>query len=1070
MKEAEQFRHSKISVSHVPKYLERPRLLEQIHLAGDRSATWIEAPPGSGKTTLAFNYLDHSKNAHIWYQVDSSDHDIASFFYWLGLAIQQAVPENDKSLPLFTAEYSFGLETFGRNFFDEIYSRLQAPFTLVFDNFQLLRPDSPVHDVMTRAIKSLPAGGNLLILSREKPPQQYSRLITNRHLSNIGWDQLRLQEDELEPLLAVLDEADVDPDKQQQLMDMSDGWISGVILILLSQKLKIGHKNLPKTAGSETLFDYFANEVMAAQSDETKRFLRALALLPQFDIEMAADLTANKNAEDIINFLFARNYFLNRLSGNKPRYEFHPLFRGYLLSPASSYYSEKDWCNVKLIAADILERDLCFGRAIELRAQAGDIPNAVRVLCEQAMKLMMQGRYETIRQWIHYFPEQATNQVPWLNYWKGISLLAINPFEALSILEQCYPHFKQQSDVKGMYLCWCAIVDAYSFAWSDFTPANKWVEELEWLGQEYPDYPSADIAVKIVFSAVTLLMWCRPEDPSLEQWLHKALVVQENIPVNDMTIFGLTNVAHLLVLLGRINEARLLHESMEKRIDLKYTSPAVLILNMALRAVLGAFGVQQYRDVHAIIEHTSEKAHASGIHVFTSVVYGMDIYFSVQSGDVALARKRLQQIEQLINPKCQADYSHFYYLTGLVAQAEGDFIEAEKAFRTAVVISDRCSIMLPSTMNRSGLALANIELGKYDEAGACIGEIRQAGEQCNSIAMTCFADGLQAYAMLKQGETTQAEDLLRIMLPRMCEFGFNICTAINARCFARLAACAYRAGIETKYVDKIIKQFGITPFDEQDRVETWPWPCRVQLFGGYRIELQGEEVGSAGKTAKKPKELLLALLTAPHQILSVYHVADLLWPDADGDSASTSLKTTVHRLRKLLADDHYIKVHDGQVQLDSSRLFCDAVEFDKVIVRLNKANDQSQHELEKMISLYQGELADGCDDCYWLHNARERYRNQFINAIGRLGELKHKSGTTSQAIEIYQKGLNVDSLAEDLYAGLMACYLSTGNASQGLKVYALCRDNLKSRLAITPADSTQKIARQLDALASTTRG
>ena len=64
----------------------RQRLFRLLDHSRAHPITWITGPPGSGKTTLVTSYLDPRKLPSLWYQLDEGDADIASFFYYLGLA------------------------------------------------------------------------------------------------------------------------------------------------------------------------------------------------------------------------------------------------------------------------------------------------------------------------------------------------------------------------------------------------------------------------------------------------------------------------------------------------------------------------------------------------------------------------------------------------------------------------------------------------------------------------------------------------------------------------------------------------------------------------------------------------------------------------------------------------------------------------------------------------------------------------------------------------------------------------------------------------------------------------
>src|SRR5215813_7905535 len=134
--------------------LARPRLFRLLDQAARRPVTWVWAVPGAGKTTMVASYLAARRKRALWYQIDAGDADAATFFYYLG----SAAPKRGRPLPLLTAEYRQGLAVFTRRFFRELYSRLPAPFTLVFDNYQDVPADPQLHDVIAEAIAEIPEG------------------------------------------------------------------------------------------------------------------------------------------------------------------------------------------------------------------------------------------------------------------------------------------------------------------------------------------------------------------------------------------------------------------------------------------------------------------------------------------------------------------------------------------------------------------------------------------------------------------------------------------------------------------------------------------------------------------------------------------------------------------------------------------------------------------------------------------------------------------------------------------------------------------------------------------------
>ena len=92
---------------------------------------------------------------------------------------------------------------------------------------------------------------------------------------------------------------------------------------------------------------------------------------------------------------------------------------------------------------------------------------------------------------------------------------------------------------------------------------------------------------------------------------------------------------------------------------------------------------------------------------------------------------------------------------------------------------------------------------------------------------------------------------------------------------------------------------------------------------------------------------------------------------------------------------------------------------------------------------------------------RERLRNKFLRNVRRLGLYWEQFGELDKAVDCYQKGLEVDDLAEEFYQYLMKCYQQMGKRAEALAVYKRCYQILSSVLGIEPSPETEAIKRAL---------
>jgi len=111
-------------------------LFQRLDRTSDAALTWLCGPPGAGKSTLVSSYLETRAIRSLWYQVDDSDADIATLFYYLG----RAAPPRRRSLPLLTPGFRPHLATFARRFFRELFGRFTSPFAIFSTTTRNCRP------------------------------------------------------------------------------------------------------------------------------------------------------------------------------------------------------------------------------------------------------------------------------------------------------------------------------------------------------------------------------------------------------------------------------------------------------------------------------------------------------------------------------------------------------------------------------------------------------------------------------------------------------------------------------------------------------------------------------------------------------------------------------------------------------------------------------------------------------------------------------------------------------------------------------------------------------------------
>jgi DNA-binding SARP family transcriptional activator len=285
---------------------------------------------------------------------------------------------------------------------------------------------------------------------------------------------------------------------------------------------------------------------------------------------------------------------------------------------------------------------------------------------------------------------------------------------------------------------------------------------------------------------------------------------------------------------------------------------------------------------------------------------------------------------------------------------------------------------------------------------------------------------------------------------------------------ARLCVLALDNGIEVDFVRSLIESRNIAP--PANAPELWPWAIRVHAFGGFSVERRGEPLTFEGKTQKKPMELLRALIALGGRGVAKQKLFDLLWPDADAAAAASALDVVISRLRKLLGEPGAIRIDEGKVGLDAERVWLDVWAFDSDVEALQGAL-QLQDGLaeatvidsigQRLLARYVGPFLGSEDPQRWSLAARDRWQNRFRRSLADAGRYWEQRGEWPRAIALYERALEEDSLAEDLYRRLMRGHLARGEPADAARVYRRCRDMLSVQLGIPPSADTEALFKSI---------
>jgi LuxR family maltose regulon positive regulatory protein len=1055
----------KISRPKVSGVTPRQRLFRLLDAGKKKPIIWINGPAGAGKTTLAASWMDARKLPCLWYQVDEGDGDIASFFYYMGLAAKKAMPRYRKPLPLLTPEYLQGVPTFTRRYFEELFKRLKAPFTVVLDNFQ----DGPAiafREMMGNALETVPEGITVLILSRVEPPAQLARLRANNKMALLGWNELRFTLEECRAFLKTKNREALHTKTIQRLHDETEGWAAGLVLMTEVAGSRDKHYSLISELSQKAVFNYFAHEIFDKMDGETRDFLLKTSFFSSMTASAAERLTGNAAARDILGSLTRAHYFTDWLLTPDPIYQYHPLFRDFLRAYARNVFSREELTQIWGRTAAILKTEGRAEDAAALFADAGDWQGLAAIISEYAPALLAQGRHKSLREWIESIPQEIVETAPWLSYWLGMCIMPSDPAESRGHLQKAFERFNSGSESAGVFLSWAGIADTFIYELGDFSPADRWISEIEILLRQYPKFPSPEIEARVAYAVFCLVMFRQPQHPALPLWEEKVRAIA----------FGTTNIqmriligAHLMLYYtwwtGEQAKAELVIDTIGPAVDPAKIDPLTQIVWRAFEAAHYWMTANDEACLSSV-KKGLQTARTSGIHIWDFVLLAQATWAITGNGRESIAN-HLRSMKFVTATNRRIDIFYYHYLLGWEALCLGNLVRAEGHMKTAVNMVKETGIAAPFgvAFTLMGLAEVLVESGKYDKAEEHLAAARSLGGGMKSRTVEYQYSWVHALLCLRRDDDEAALDDIRRHLVVSREAGILNHPCWRASIMSRLYAKALESGIEADHVRLLIRKHKLAP-ETPLEIESWPYPIRIYALGSFRLLRDDEPIEFSGKGQQKPLTMLKALIAFGGREVSEERLIDLLWPDAEGDLGHKSFEVTLLRLRRLLCKEGAVQLKGGALSLDPRYCWIDVWALEDIIGRTREtwseagaagATPETVRLWEKAIEMYKGHFLESDSQQPWTAGMRERMRSGVLRIIAVMGRQYESEARWEQAAECYQKGIETDDLAEEFYRSLMGCFDRLGRKAEAVRVYHACVSALSSTLGIDPSEKIKEM-------------
>ncbi len=1012
-----------------PEILARPRLIERLQANLSLPMTLVTANAGSGKTTLIADFLRKQERPYVWYQLDHTDADPAVFLGYLAYGIQQRVAGFGETMFAFlqqAQELAQQPERAADVLLNEILEGVEQQMILVLDDYHHLGGETPVHAVLDRLIAYLPDVIHVIIISRDIPPLTLARLRSQDSLSIIDRADLLFNDEETQELFRKVFGLSLTAEQLREYGERTHGWITALQLVRQVAQRQASSAPPDRTPdplavlhqSERDIFEYFAEEVFAAEAPEIQQYLMRIALLDRIDVETCARLYPQTISAAVLPALVRGNVFMTVAGdGRGEEYRLHPLFQSFLRRRLRSE------TGVAGVAAEharyaqyFLERG-AWEQAVRHLLDAEDYERAAEIIAEHGSEWIASGKLGSLAALSGALPAPAVEAYPRaLAYRAEVARLRGEFESAQNLFRRAIASLRDRGDREGEAEALHSLATIarrrgdYQAAFEYLDRAVELTERtsivrakcgntrglcLVWLGQWTEGEREFRLALQtaeeqndrhltrlITHNLGTPAMW-RGDFGEALRWLSRMLRTDYGAAPIPQEATAHLNIARCLLYRGEMDEC-------ERQLDLALERCQLFNLVGQLGENFEGYG-NLYRErgdlprAAEFYERAARSYDEAGIDLGRVELLEEQAFLSLRAGDAARARG---QIDRLLErrPADKNDIGRFTAMLarGRILLAQSEYAEARKDLDPAF-----------DYFHRQGLY--------YYEA------------QAGMALAVCDFDSSHEQRML---------DHLRRVLDLAARYDYEYWLRQEIVSHPALFASEYvRELLPADLVDQVVNASvvaeGKPPLTTLAAVLTKPLvDLTINMLGPVEIVRDVARPFAADAwTTRRARDILCFIASRSHHRTPKDTIVDTFWRDTDLKSVEKNFHPTMSHIRKALNSNqplkqNFLAYRDGDYQLNP--------EF------------------------------------YWVDEQRSYYREQYLRMLESLAAVAEKKADWLRSMDLAQKILHEDPFREDIHCMVMRSLASMGNRVAVKEQYETLRGLLQKELGVEPAMQTQK--------------
>jgi len=328
------FFESKLSVPHYSPYLIRDRLFTYLNEHLDCSLICLISEGGYGKTTLVSSFIKENNLPSVWYKLSQMDGNPAVFLSYFKTLIMRKISGKKVICEISNDE----LETELDNLIS-ILASWPERLIIVLDDYQTIDQSEEVEQMLTSIISHVSPYVTFIITSRIRPNLQLINLKLKNKLAYLSTKELKFTPNEILQYFSSLHKISLQPKEIYLIHSKTDGWAACLQLLQDLMKDINASDRLSfwiNFKGTEDIYNYLGEEILAKQSEEIKSFLYQTCIMYELSSDVIDTYLERNHTEQVLDHLLKNHLFIYQNENGDIRY--YSLFRVFLTNQLSKRF------------------------------------------------------------------------------------------------------------------------------------------------------------------------------------------------------------------------------------------------------------------------------------------------------------------------------------------------------------------------------------------------------------------------------------------------------------------------------------------------------------------------------------------------------------------------------------------------------------------------------------------------------------------------------------------------------------------------------------------------------------